>query len=219
MKIFNPLLLFSFFLFSLFNSVSAQTVSENLLEKLDLKFYLSGDPTPADVGFDNPKSSWKLNYELYLTDSNDLEKLGRCRRNEEKQLNCFMPTNKKLDKQIKKISVLITKGKFAKNQLASESNRDITIPIQLSPAIIEIYNQARNIYDKNPTFILFIKTKASTKTTTKQKFKKKLVTSRVFPLKTYAVKDKSFDYWNVRSLLVGFTISKSEDGKLRGFGF
>lgn len=222
MKIFKlrSLLAFLMAFLALLSSVSAQeTVSANLLEKVDLIFHLSGEPSPVEVGFDNRKSYWKLEYELFLADSAELEKLGRCKRNELKQLNCFMPSDKKLDKKIKKISLRITKGKFTKKQLSSESNREVAIPVPLSPAVIETYNQAAKIFEKNPTFVLFIKTSASTRTAAKLKFKKKLRTSRVFPLKTFAVENKSFDYWNVKSLIVGFSIRKGEDGKLRGFGF
>jgi len=216
---FRRLLVFLLAILGFFNSVSAQTESANLLENVELKFSLSGDPSPAEVGFDNPKSYWQLEYELFLSDSAELEKLGRCERNEIKQLNCFIQSSKKLDKKIKKISLLINKGKFKQTELSSEPARRVTIPIQLSPAVIETYNQAAKIFEKNPTFVLFIKTKASTKTAAKLKFKRKLVTSRVYPLKTYAVKANDFDFWNVRSLIVGFTIRKGEDGKLRGLGF
>ncbi|HVE59353.1 MAG TPA: hypothetical protein VNB22_21230 [Pyrinomonadaceae bacterium] len=216
---FRRLLVFLLAILAFFNSVSAQTESANLLENVELKFSLSGDPSPAEVGFDNPKSYWQLEYELFLSDSAELEKLGRCERNEIKQLNCFIQSSKKLDKKIKKISLLINKGKFKQTELSSEPARRVTIPIQLSPAVIETYNQAAKIFEKNPTFVLFIKTKASTKTAAKLKFKRKLVTSRVYPLKTYAVKANDFDFWNVRSLIVGFTIRKGEDGKLRGLGF
>jgi hypothetical protein len=216
---FRLLIIFLVVIPAFFNCVSAQTESANLLEKIELKFYLSADPSPVEVGFDNLKSFWQLDFELFLTDSAELEKLGRCERNETKQLNCFIQSNKKLDKKIKKISLLINKGKFKKTQLSSETDREVTIPVQLPAAVIETYNQAVKIFEKNPTFVLFIKTKASMKTAAKLKFKKKLLTSRVFPLKTYAVENNGFDFWNVRSLAVGFTIRKGEDGKLRGLGF
>ena len=54
------------FLFTL--SSVAQTTTKNLLEETNLHFFLEGEPTPQDVGFDNPKSSWKVKYQLYLTD-------------------------------------------------------------------------------------------------------------------------------------------------------
>ena len=77
---FRRWLILSIFLLALFNAVSAQNETLNLLEKVDLTFSLSGEPAPADVGFDNPKSSWKLKYELYLTDFAELEKIGRCQK-------------------------------------------------------------------------------------------------------------------------------------------
>ena len=52
----------------------AQDRAENLLEKVELKFSLSGDPTPENVGFGYRKSYWRLEYELVLTDSSTLIK-------------------------------------------------------------------------------------------------------------------------------------------------
>ena len=217
MKILAFLFSVLFASFAFADVASAQNASDNLLEKVDLKFYLDGEPKPEDVGFDNPKSFWKLEYELGLTDSAELEKLGRCHRNEKRQLVCPIIRDKKLDKKIRKISMRIAKGKFTRKSLLSESNREVTIPIQLSPEVIEIFNQAANVYKKNPTFVLFVKTKASTKIASKTKFKRKFSTSGVHPLKSYA-HEKDVIFWNVKSFGMALSITKSEDGTLRGFG-
>lgn len=194
----------------------AQNSTENLLEKVDLNFSLSGKPTPEAVGFDNPKSYWKLEYELVLTDSLILEKLGRCNRAQSIQLDCPVITDKKLDKKIRKISIRIAKGKFDKKELISDSSREVVIPIQLSAEVVNIFNQAITS-DSNPTFVLFIKTKSFTKDISKMKFKKKFSTSGVHPLKFYRT-DKTFDFWNIKSFGAYFSIYKQEDGKITGFG-
>ncbi len=194
----------------------AQDSAENLLEKVDLGFSLSGEPTPESVGFDNSKSYWILEYELVLTDSFTLEKIGRCHRNETYQLDCPLNTSKKLNKQIRKISTRIAKGKFKKQGLLADSSRDIKVPIQLSAEVIDIFNKAVTS-NNNPTFVLFVKTKAFTKTSDKVKFKKKFSTSGVHPLKFYR-SDKTFNnFWNIKIFGVSFNLQR--DGNIiRGFG-
>ncbi len=194
----------------------AQEATENLLEKVDLKFYLSGEPTAESVGFDNPKSYWIVEYELLLTDSATLEKIGRCHRTEEYKLFCPLNTGKKLDKQIRRISTRITKGKVKRKPLSPEATRDIEVPIQLSAEVIDIFNKAV-ASEHNPTFVLFVKTKAFTKTSDKVKFKKKaFTTSGIHPLKFYR-KDKTVDgFWNVKTLGVSFIVFR-EGNTIKGF--
>lgn len=194
----------------------AQNTAENLLDKVNLKFSLSGEPTPESVGFDNPKSYWTLEYELVLSDSFTLEKIGRCHRTENYKFDCPLNTGKKLDKQIRKISTRITKGKVKKQGLLADSSRDVEIPIQLSAEVIDIFNKAVTA-DNNPTFVLFIKTKAYTKTSDKVKFKKRFSTSGVHPLKFYK-EDKTFNnFWNITNLGVSFSVRR-EDDTIKGFG-
>ena len=203
---------------TLFTTFSlAQDAPENLLNKVNLKFSLSGEPTPESVGFDNPKSYWTLEYELVLNDSFTLEKIGRCHRNETYQLVCPLNTGKKLDKQIRRISTPIAKGKFKKQGLLAESRRDVDIPIQLSAEVIDIFNKAVTA-NNNPTFVLFVKAKIYTKTLDKVKFKKKFSRSgNVYPLKFYK-EDKTFNnFWNIKKLGVSFSLQRQEN-KISGFG-
>jgi len=195
----------------------AQDATENLIDKVSLKFSLSGEPTAASVGFDNSKSYWALEYELVLSDSLTLEKIGRCHRTETYKFDCPLNTGKKLDKQIRKISTRIAKSKFKKKELLSDSNRDVEIPIQLSAEVIDIFNKAVTS-DNNPTFVLFVKAKIYTKTLDKVKFKKKFSKSgSVHPLKFYR-KDKTFDnFWNIKNLGVSFSLQR-KDKTIRGFG-
>lgn len=211
MKLFA--LLFALIVFA--NFASAQNSPDNLLEKVELKFYLDGEPTPEDVGFVDPKSNWKLEYELLLIDSAELEKIGRCHRNEVRRFICPNVYNQNLDRKIKKISTRIVKGKFSNKPLMPDSNREVTIPVQLSPEVIAIFNRAETVVEENPTFVLFIKTNVSTKNAAKVKFKKKFSTNGIHPLKSYAY-DK-ITFWNVRSFGVALGISKSENGKIIGF--
>lgn len=52
----------------------AQDAKENLLDKVDLTFFVKGNPTVEDAGFNNPKSFWRIEYELYLFDWDALKK-------------------------------------------------------------------------------------------------------------------------------------------------
>ena len=186
---------------------SAQEATENLLEKVSLNFSFVAEPTAESVGFNNPKSYWMLEYELVLTDSLTLEKIGRCHRTADYKLNCLLNTNKKLDKQIRKISTRIAKSKFKKKDLLPDSNREVEIPIQLSAEVIDIFNKAVNS-DNNPTFVLFVKTKAFTKTLDKVKFKKKLSSNRVYPLKFYRSDKTVNGFWNIKNLGKSFGVRR-----------
>ncbi len=203
---------------------SAKDATENLLEKVEVKFSLFSDPTPESVGFDYRKSYWKVEYQLYLTDSLTLEKIGRCERNDNYKLDCILNPPQKVDEEIKKSSIRIAKGKFKKKPLSSESNREVTIPIKLSAEVVDIFNKART-YDNNPTFVLFVKGKTFTKVVYEAKFgneysnsyrfKNNYSTSIVRPLKFYN-KDKTFrDYWNVKTFGLSHTISRAEDCTIR----
>lgn len=197
-------------------SAFAQSAQENLLEKVELRFTLEGEPTPKDVGFDNPKSYWKLKYELYLTDFAELEKMGRCRTDDLGRGICLPVYNKKLDKTIKKNSALIKKGGFSKKSLSHQANREITVPVYLQPEFIEVFNLAVKIPAKNPTFVLFINAKASTKNSSKARFKKKYAIEGVKPLK-FAGSNETKEYWNIKVLSLSLTITKDENGRLYGF--
>lgn len=193
----------------------AQNAKENLVENIDLHFSLSADPTPESVGFDNPKSYWEVEYQLFLNDSFSLEKLGRCFRNETYRFVCPLDPSKKVNKQIRKTSLRIAGDKIVKRGPFSEADREVVVPIALSPEVIDIFNKAVKS-DSNPTFVLFVKTKTYIRTGDKQKLKKKISTSSVHPLKFYNL-DKTFnDYWNVRKIGLSFGVRRNGDGKLLG---
>jgi hypothetical protein len=193
---------------------SAQTSAENLIEKVNLKFSLSGLPTPEAVGLDNPKSYWILEYELVMTDSATLEKIGRCHRTEEYKFVCPLNSNKKLDKQIRRVSTRITKSKIKQKPLLSEADRNIEIPIQLSAEVIDVFNKAVDS-ENNPTFVLFVKTKASTKTSDKVKFKQKFSTSQVHPLKFYRSDKTVLGFWNIKDLEVSPSLER-DGNRIKG---
>lgn len=170
-------LVLTFGLVVFFTPIFAQE-NASLLETVDLNFTLSGEPSAADVGFDNPKSSWSVKYDLYLIDFSELEKLGRCSRDEYERYVCPPVRDKKLDKRIRKNSLKISKGSFTHRSLAAEAKREVEIPVNLQPNVIQIYNQADVTPEKNPTLVLFVTTKVSTKNSARAKLKKKILDGR-----------------------------------------
>jgi hypothetical protein len=196
----------------------AQNTNQNLLEKVDLHFSMPGEPTPEKVGFDNPKSYWKLKYELVLSDSFTLEKIGRCMRDlPDTRLYCPLNKDGKLGKKIKKGTIPIAKGEFIRRGPMSEADREVTIPVALTPEVIDIFNRSVGIDTVNPTLILFVKTKASTRTADKVKFKKKLTTEGIHPLKFYYPDMKFADYWNITKIGLTLGLTRSDDGSILGF--
>jgi len=203
------------FLFTL--SSVAQTTTKNLLEETNLHFFLEGEPTLQDVGFDNPKSSWKVKYELYLTDFSELEKLGICKRDEAGRHICQIVKDKKQNKQIKKKSSKISKGSFIRQLLSSEANRQVTVPVNLSPNVIEIYNQAAKIPERNPTFILFVTEKVSVTNSDSSKLKEKYSITGIRNLK-HAMSNQNFEYWDVKNLSLTISIVRQSSGQLKLVG-
>ena len=203
------------FLFAL--SSVAQTTTKNLLEETNLHFFLEGEPTPQDVGFDNPKSSWKVKYELYLTDFSELEKLGICKRDEAGRHICQIVKDKKQNKQIKKKSSKISKGSFIRQLLSSEANRQVTVPVNLPSNVIEIYNQATKIPERNPTFILFVTEKVSVTNSDSSKLKEKYSITGIRNLKN-AMSNQTFEYWDVKNLSLRISIVRQSSGQLKLVG-
>jgi len=203
------------FLFAL--SSVAQTTTKNLLEETNLHFFLEGEPTPQDVGFDNPKSSWKVKYELYLTDFSELEKLGICKRDEAGRHICQIVKDKKQNKQIKKKSSKISKGSFTRQLLSSEANRLVTVPVNLPSNVIEIYNQATKIPERNPTFILFVTEKVSVTNSDSSKLKEKYSITGIRNLKN-AMSNQTFEYWDVKNLSLRISIVRQSSGQLKLVG-
>ena len=192
----------------------AQTAQENLLEKTELNFTLYGEPTSQDVGFDNPKSSWKVKYELFLTDFSELEKLGVCRRDAEGRHICLPVREKKINKKIKKKSSKLFAGNFVRKSLSTDANRNVIVPVNLAPNVIEIFNQAKKSPEKNPTFVLFVTEKVSVKNSANGKLKQKNSMTGINNLKN-AMSNQTFDYWDVSCLSVSSSITKLENNKLR----
>lgn len=209
------LILLAIFLFTL--SSVAQTTTKNLLEETNLHFFLEGEPTAQDVGFDNPKSSWKVRYELYLTDFSELEKSGICKRDEAGRHICQTVEDKKQNKRIKKKSSKISKGSFARQSLSSEANRQVTVPVKLSPNVIEIYNQAVKIPERNPTFILFVTEKISVTNSDSSKLKEKYSITGIQNLKN-AMSNKTFEYWDVKNISLKISIVRESSGQLKLVG-
>ncbi len=203
------------FLFAL--SSVAQTTTKNLLEETNLHFFLEGEPTPQDVGFDNPKSSWKVKYELYLTDFSELEKLGICKRDEAGRHICQIVKDKKQNKQIKKKSSKISKGSFTRQLLSSEANRQVTVPVNLPLNVIEIYNQATKIPERNPTFILFVTEKVWVTNSGSSKLKEKYSITGIRNLKN-AMSNQTFEYWDVKNLSLTISIVRQASGQLKLVG-
>jgi hypothetical protein len=196
----------------------AAAQSNNLIETVDIYFSMPGEPTPEAVGFDNPKSYWKVKYELMLSDSFTLEKLGRCKRTPpDNRLNCPLNYDKKLSKKMRIGAIPITKGEFIKRGPMSESDREVKIPVRLTPEIIEIFSKSVGVDGVNPTFLLFVKTKAATRAADKAKFKRKLSTEGIHPLKFYYADMKFADYWNITKIGLSLGLARDDDGVIRGF--
>lgn len=194
-------------------SVFAQTKQENLLENVELKFVLNGEPSPQDVGFNNPKSLWKVKYELYLTDFSEMEKLGLVKQENNLKYVAPLIQNRRFNKLIKKKSMKILKGGFVRKSLSGEADREVTIPVKLPPNVVEIYNQATAIPEKNPTFVLFITEKVSVRNSAKSKLKETYSLTDFSPLK-HSGSNKTGDYWNVKIMSLRVKITRMETGKL-----
>ncbi len=194
----------------------SQTISPNLFEKIDLKFDLTGTPKPEDVGFVDRNGSWKLTYELLLSNEKTISDLiskayTNCKETAANYQKCIAKTNKKLDKQFKKTALFISRGAFERNSLSSETNRQILFPVKFMPDVIRIFNDAAQSAE-NPGFILRIKSKVSAKTSTKKKVRYKTLTGFHYPLKLIR-SDGSFDFYNINVFGASFDIDKKSDGK------
>lgn len=198
-------------------SVFAQTKQENLLENVEIKFTLESEPTPQDVGFDNPKSRWKVKYELYLTDFSEMEKLGLTKTDNGLEYIAPIVRDKSFNKRIKKKSMKISKGHFTKRTLSVETNREVIIPVNLTPNVIEIYNQATKIPEKNPTFVLFVAEKVSVKNSAGAKLKEQYSITGFNPLK-HSGSNQNYQYWNVKNISLNITVARRDDGKLQLVG-
>lgn len=209
------LMLFANLALSQASDPKSQTVLPNLLEKIDLKFDLAGTPKPEDVGFDDRNSSWKLKYELLLSDEKTTSDLiskayANCKNTDTNYQKCAMKASKKLDKQFKKTALFISRGAFERNPLSSEAEREIFVPVKFTPDVIHIFNDAAQSTE-NPVFLLRIKSKVSAKTSTKRKIKYKTSVRFEYPLKLIQ-RDGSFEFYNINVFGASVDINKKSDG-------
>lgn len=210
-------ILTAFFLLAFAGFAFPQTASPNLLEKIQLRFDLAGNPTPADVGFDDSKSRWKLRYELLLSDEKTIRDLqsnisANCRQNSSGYSKCVSKANKKSDKKYKKTALFISRGAFEKTALSSSSNRSILVPVEFNPEVIGIFNKASESTD-NPVFILQIKSRVTAKTAAKIKVRYKTSIACQYPLK-FVRSDGSFDFYNVTTFGANVIVAKENDGNI-----
>ncbi len=210
------LVLFASLALSQTTDAKSQTASPNLLEKIDLKFNLTGTPKPEDVGFDDRNSSWKLTYHLLLSNEKTVTDLiskayANCGENVANNQKCVARANKKLDKQFRKTALSVSRGSFKRNSLLLETNRQILFPVKFMPDVIRIFNDAAQSTE-NPVFILRIKSRVSAKTSTKQKVRYKTSIRFQYPLK-FIRSDGSFDFYNINVFGASVGINKESDGK------
>jgi hypothetical protein len=195
-------------------AVFSQPVKENPFNKIDITFQLEAEPTIEDVGFDNPKSSWSVNYEIYIADFAELEKLGKCGFIEGRTIkSCSNLTDQKLDKQIKKTAHRISKGKFSQKRLSDGGNRKVSRSIILTPKAIEIFQEARKVYEKNPVLIVYVDSKISTKNSAGTKLKSKYKVEAFNWWKIYK-RDNKTDYFNFSNAMFTLIVQKNPDNSL-----
>lgn len=179
---------------------------------MNIKFVLEGTPSPEDVGFNNPKSFWQFRYELrFLKESFPFqsfrEKQGESQKEREKRIR---KNNKLYDKGWKKNGVLVTKGTISKTQLLSAANREIKIPVNLTPEITNILAKAGNTWE-NPDFRISLRGKLLTQADSNTKLKRKLTHSFVCPTK---IQTKQSQHWVTNTCGISFELRKDDNGKV-----
>lgn len=194
-------------------SILAQTKQENLLENVEVRFALKGEPNAQEVGFDSPKSYWKVKYEIYITDFSEPEKLGLSRANDGYKYLTPIIENKTLTNRIKKKSTKILKGGFTKKMLLTEANREAVIRVKLPQNIIEVFNQAKINPEKNPTLVLFTTQKVYVKNSPENKLKEKQFLIDFLPLRLTR-DDKQIKYRDLKTMTLITRIIKQENGEL-----
>jgi len=196
-------------------TVLSQPVKEVSFNKIDITFQLEADPTIEAVGFDNPKSSWKVRYEIYVTDLSELEKLGKCGFIEGRTIKtCSNLTDQKLDKKIKKSAHRISKGKFSQKRLSEIGNRKILRSITLTPKGIEIFQEALKVAAKNPVLIVYVDSQISTKNSAGAKLKSKYKVEGFNWWKTIDSNKKTgyFDFSKATYVMI---VEKNQDNSLQ----
>lgn len=160
--------------------------AQNPTDKIQLNFDLGGQPKLEDVGFDAPKSKWKVTYFLRLVDEETTRKNTRSLEDIRK--------NKKKKKANNKLGVNLYKGNFVKTNLSVEANRNylITIPIN---------EKGQNEMKLKKRLYFYVRVKGfifSNKLGKKRKF------DTTFPM--------PLEYYIDNVLNIPFTLSKEEDG-------
>lgn len=211
---------FGFFIFSLpiFGQVNAEIDVNSRKVPYDVEnvaFVLDGTPTPDAVGFDSPKSYWKFSYELrFLGDGNkEFELQKKISGDKPEKTNWTRKQNKLLDRKIRKASILVTKGKIKKRPLTSVKDRELLIPVKLTPEVQRIIADSAGS-DHNPEFIIYVKGKLSTKTTSGLKFKEKYSTRFPCPVKIRSLDRKL--YW--ASNMCGVSLEALNENNTIRFG-
>lgn len=182
----------------------------------NIAFALDGTPTPEEVGFDNPKSYWKFTYELrFLDDGNKVfelqKKISAKHKGEPEKAYSTSRRYKLLNRGVKKASVSVTKGRIKQRSLISVKNRELLIPVKLTPQIQQSIADSAGS-DRNPTFIVYVKGKLSTRTTSGLKFKGKYANRFSCPVKIRSVDAKL--YWSLNRCGVSVE-ALIEDNKIR----
>lgn len=204
--------LFVIFLFAA--SAFAQNTQESFPAETALHFFLEGEPTSQDAGFDNPKSSWKANYELYLADFFELQQLGFGKTDRGFKLLPPIFQNKKFNQRLKKKSKKILRGSFTKKMLSNAANREVTIKVNLPPDVVGTLNRALTVAGKNLTFILMVTQKVSVKNSAGVKLKDKYRITGFSSLK-YVTVNESFENMNFRNISLTAKVTKQENGQLK----
>lgn len=211
------IVVFSGMIFAQSKTETSQEKLESPYDEINLRFALDGTPAPEDVGFDDPKSYWKFNYELRFLENTKaaLEKSGykywqeNPGENFAERLKRVEKNNKQYDKAWRKFGVRAAKGKISKTPLLSQENREIILPIQLSSEVKSILAQA-NSKNTFPDFYIQVKGKIYSKTKSGLKFKQKFSESYTCPTKMI-VKGKPEWMMNTCGVYLGIT---NQDNKI-----
>lgn len=183
---------------------------------------IEGLPNPEAVGFDNPKSNWQFKYELrflseeklltenskykpFILDTNEKEETPAERKKR------VAKNNKEFDKAWKKRGIVVIKGGISKTQLLEAKNREIVIPVKLTPEIMNVLAKASDAWD-NPAFRLKVSGKISLQTNDKLKFKRKFSPNWTCPTK-FINRNENKQFWMMNTCGASTEV-KLEDGKI-----
>lgn len=201
------------------STLSTSNKSQSPYEKMTLKFVIEGEPTLESVGLDNPKSSWKFSYELrFLSERNNLKGYTPPSLNKTSNLSqserqkSVTKSNKAFEKAWKKSSVVVVKGKVPKSLLSDPKNREIIVPVELTPEVKNILAAATDTW-ANPEFKVRIKGTITTQTASGMKFKKKISDSYVCFSK-FQTKDSQL--WMMNSCGISLRLSNINNKILQG---